>query len=49
MKADMRQTGAYLVIFKSIPVELYGDTEEGLTEGLIKQIQLNEATIYRSP
>ena len=49
MKANMQETGAYLVIFDSIPVELYGDTEEELTEGLVEQIRLSEATIYRSP
>lgn len=49
MKANMRQTGAYLVIFDSIPVELYGTTIEQLTEGLIEQIRLSEATIYRYP
>jgi hypothetical protein len=49
MKASMKETGAYLVIFDSIPVELYGDTEIELTEGLVEQIRLSEATIYRSP
>jgi hypothetical protein len=49
MKADMHQTGAYLVIFDSIPVELYGTTREELTQGLVEQIRLSEATIYRSP
>ncbi len=49
MKANMQETGAYLVIFNSIPVELYGDTEKELTEGLVEQIRLSEATIYRSP
>lgn len=49
MKADMEETGAYLVIFDSIPVELYGTTQEELTKGLVTQIQLSEATIYRSP
>ncbi len=49
MKDDMRQNGALLVIFDSIPVSLYGDTEEQLTEGLVTQIRLSEATIYRSP
>jgi hypothetical protein len=49
MKANMHQTGAYLVIFDSIPVELYGDTREALIEGLVEEIRLSEATIYRSP
>jgi Dolichyl-phosphate-mannose-protein mannosyltransferase len=49
MKADMSHTGAYLVIFDSIPVELYGSTREELTHGLIEEIRLSEATIYRSP
>lgn len=49
MKAYMRQTGAYLIIFDSIPVKLYGVTIEELTEGLVTQIRLSEATIYRSP
>jgi 4-amino-4-deoxy-L-arabinose transferase-like glycosyltransferase len=49
MKADMEENGAYLVIFDSIPVELYGTSEEELTAGLVQQIQLSEATIYRSP
>jgi hypothetical protein len=49
MKADMKNTGAYLVIFDSIPVELYGTTREELTQGLVEQIRLSEATIYRSP
>jgi hypothetical protein len=49
MKTDMRQTGAYLVVFDSIPVKLYGDTITDLTEGLVTQIRLSEATIYRSP
>lgn len=49
MKADMRRTGAYLVIFDSIPLALYGVTKEELTEGLVTQIRLSEATIYRSP
>ncbi|MEN6410958.1 MAG: phospholipid carrier-dependent glycosyltransferase, partial [Anaerolineaceae bacterium] len=30
MKADMQKRGAYLVVFKSIPVSLYGVTEEDL-------------------
>ncbi len=49
MKADMRQTGAYLVIFDSIPVELYQVSQDELTEGLVEQIRLSEATIYRYP
>jgi len=49
MKADMSHTGAYLVIFDSIPVELYGSTREELTQGLAEEIRLSEATIYRSP
>lgn len=49
MKEDMQRNGAYLVIFDSIPVELYGTTREELTKGLVEQIQLSEATIYRSP
>jgi hypothetical protein len=49
MKADMQQNGAYLVIFDSIPMELYGTTREEITRGLVEQIQLSEATIYRSP
>ena len=49
MKTNMHQTGAFLVIFDSIPVELYGTTIEELTGGLIEQIRLSEATIYRSP
>jgi hypothetical protein len=49
MKADMHQTGAYLVIFDSIPVELYGTTREEVTQGLVEQIRLSEATIYYSP
>lgn len=49
MKADMARTGALLVIFDAIPVELYGTTNEELTQGLVEQIRLSEATIYRSP
>jgi 4-amino-4-deoxy-L-arabinose transferase-like glycosyltransferase len=49
MKEKMKQTGAFLVIFDSIPVELYGTTREELTQGLVEQIRLSEATIYRSP
>ncbi len=49
MKADMHQSGALLVIFDSIRVELYGTTREKLTQGLVEQIRLSEATIYRSP
>ena len=49
MKADMSHTGAYLVLFDSIPVELYGSTREELTQGLAEEIRLSEATIYRSP
>jgi hypothetical protein len=49
MKEDMRRSGAYLVIFNSIPVELYGTTRDELTQGLIEQIVLSEATIYRAP
>jgi hypothetical protein len=49
MKADMRENGAYLVIFDSIPMELYGTTREEITMDLVEQIQLSEATIYRSP
>ncbi len=49
MKADMQRTGALLVIFDSIPVELYDVTQEELTAGLVEQIRLSEATIYRSP
>jgi hypothetical protein len=49
MKAEMQKTGAYLVIFDSIPVELYGTTQADLTQGLVEQIRLSEATIYRSP
>lgn len=49
MKEDMKQTGAFLVIFDSIRVELYGTTREELIQGLVEQIRLSEATIYRSP
>ncbi len=49
MKENMKQTGAYLVLFDSIPVELYGMNREELTQGLVEQIRLSEATIYRSP
>ncbi len=49
MKADMQRTGALLVIFDSIPVELYDVTKDELTQGLVEQIRLSEATIYRSP
>ena len=49
MKIAMHQSGAYLVIFNSIPVELYGTTRDELTQGLVEQIRLSEATIYRSP
>jgi hypothetical protein len=49
LKADMQKNGAILVIFDSIPVELYGTTNEELTRDLIEQIRLSEATIYRSP
>ena len=49
MKADMRQTGALLVVFDSISLDLYGVTEEELTDGLVTEIRLSEATIYRSP
>jgi 4-amino-4-deoxy-L-arabinose transferase-like glycosyltransferase len=49
MKADMQQTGAFMVIFDSIPVELYQVTLAELTEGLVEQIRLSEATIYKYP
>lgn len=49
MKADMQKSGAYLVIFDSIPVELYHVTQAELTQGLVVQIRLSEATIYRYP
>ncbi len=49
MKADMKENGAYLVIFDSIPMELYGTTREEITKDLVEQIQLSEARIYRSP
>jgi hypothetical protein len=49
MKADMQEDGAYLVIFDSIPLELYGTTTEEITKDLVEQIRLSEATIYRSP
>jgi hypothetical protein len=49
MKADMEKTGAYLVIFDSIPVELYLVTKDELTSGLVEQIRRSEATIYRHP
>jgi hypothetical protein len=49
MKEDMHEKGAYLVVFYSIPVELYGVTEQELTGGLVEQIRLSEAVIYRSP
>jgi hypothetical protein len=49
MKEKLSQTGGYLVIFDSIPVELYGTTQEELIQGLVEQIRLSEATIYRSP
>lgn len=49
MKEDMRQTGAYLVVFYSIPLELYGTTEAEITQDLVEQIRLSEATIYRAP
>ena len=49
MKADMRRNGAYLVVFDSIPVELYHVTQAELIDGLVVQIHLSEATIYRSP
>jgi hypothetical protein len=49
MKADMQKTGALLVIFDSIRVELYGVTRDELIDGLVEQIRLSEATIYRSP
>ena len=49
MKADMRQTGALLVVFDSISLDLYGVTEQELTDGLVTEIRLSEATIYRSP
>jgi hypothetical protein len=49
MKEDMHRTGALLVIFDSIPVELFGTTQEELIQGLVEQIRLSEATIYRSP
>jgi hypothetical protein len=49
MKESMKVTGAYLVLFDSIPVELYGTTREELTQGLVEVIRLSEATIYRSP
>jgi hypothetical protein len=48
MKDDMRKTGAWLVVFYSIPVELYGTTEAELTEGLVEQIELSESIIYRA-
>jgi hypothetical protein len=49
MKENMKKTGSYLVLFDSIPVELFGTTREELTAGLVEQIKLSEATIYRSP
>ena len=49
MKADMKQTGAFLVIFDSIPVELYLVSQDELTWGLVEQIRLSEATIYKYP
>jgi hypothetical protein len=49
MKADMRQTGALLVVFDSISLDLYRVTEQELTDGLVTEIRLSEATIYRSP
>ncbi len=49
MQADMTQQGAYLVIFDSVPVELYRVTRAELVAGLVEQIHLSEATIYRAP
>jgi hypothetical protein len=49
MKENMKKTGALLVIFDSIRVELYGTTVEELTQGLVVEIRLSEATIYRAP
>jgi hypothetical protein len=49
MRADMHNTGAFMVIFDSIPVELYQVTLAELTEGMVEQIRLSEATIYRYP
>jgi hypothetical protein len=49
MKEDMKKTGALLVVFDSIRVELYGTTKEELTKGLVEQIRLSESTIYRAP
>jgi len=49
MKEDMQRNGSYLVIFDSIPVELYGTTKDEITRDLVEVIRLSEATIYRSP
>jgi hypothetical protein len=49
MKTDMQRNGALLVIFDSIPLELYNLTETEVTEGLAQEIRLSESTIYRYP
>jgi hypothetical protein len=49
MKDDMRQNSALLVVFNSIPLDLYGLSEAELIDGLEVEITLSEATIYRYP
>ena len=49
MKQEMKRTGAYLIIFNFISLELYDVTLEELTNGLVEVIRLSEATIHRYP
>ena len=48
-RANLPDSGAWVVVFDSIPVDLYGYSLTQLDEGLTVQIQLSEATIYRAP
>jgi hypothetical protein len=47
MKTEIDKHGGFVVLFDSIPLELYHLDREQVTGGLIELIDLSEATIYK--
>jgi hypothetical protein len=47
MRAKLQAAGGFVVIFNSIPLDLYHVTLDEVTEDMEVVIQLSEATIYR--
>lgn len=48
LRAHLRETNGYLVVFNSMPLDLYGYSSEEFLEGMTRVAEFNDCAVYQA-